>query len=73
MDLQLGVDIFDMRASCRNLCLLNSEIFLIYLDTFYYTKKFRQLKGRLREIEVVVVFHWQADQPNNFVFTAYPA
>jgi hypothetical protein len=44
-----------------------------YPDTFYYTKKFRQLKGWLREIEAVVVFHWQGDKPNNFVLTAYPA
>jgi hypothetical protein len=42
-------------------------------DPFFYKKTFRHLKGRLNKIEVVVVFHWQGDKPNNFVVTAYPA
>jgi hypothetical protein len=43
------------------------------LDTFYYTRTFPHLSGRLKEIEVVVAFHWLGDKPNNFVVTAYPA
>jgi len=42
------------------------------LDTFYYHRLFHQLRGKLKSIEVVVVFHWQGDQPNNFIVTAYP-
>lgn len=43
------------------------------LDTFYYKKAFPRLAGRLTAIEVVVVFQWQINQPNNFILTAYPA
>jgi len=42
------------------------------LDTFYYNKTFHQLTGKLKSIEVVVIFRWQDDRPNNFIVTAYP-
>jgi len=41
------------------------------LGKFYYKKPVRFL-GRFSAIEVVVRFHWQEEQPNNFVVTAYP-
>ena len=41
------------------------------LDKFYYAKPFL-FKGRLKLIEVVVLFRWRNNQPNNFVLTAYP-
>jgi hypothetical protein len=43
----------------------------LLLYKFYYTKAFPNL-GRFREIEVVVVFRWKNNQPNNFIVTAYP-
>lgn len=43
------------------------------LETFYYKKAFPRLAGRLTAIEVVAVFQWQINQPNNFILTAYPA
>lgn len=43
------------------------------LDTFYYTKAFSRFGGKFTGIEVVVIFDWQMNQPNNFVLTAYPA
>ena len=42
-----------------------------YPDKFYYLKKFRKPRGGIKEIEVVVVFHWKRDEPNNFILTAY--
>lgn len=42
------------------------------LDTFYYKKRLRQPIANLDHIEVVVVFQWRRDKPNNFVVTAYP-
>lgn len=40
-------------------------------NKFFYNKKLRQLIEGFDEIEVVVVYRWQADKPNNFVVTAY--
>jgi len=40
---------------------------------FYYNKKFPHLNEEFDEVEVVVLFRWQNDQPNNFILTAYPA
>jgi hypothetical protein len=44
----------------------------LYPDTFYYVKTFPRLKGKLRYIQVVVLFRWKGDKPNNFVVTAHP-
>jgi hypothetical protein len=38
---------------------------------FYYNYPF-QFLTRFQEIEVVVVFRWRQNQPNNFIVTAYP-
>lgn len=43
----------------------------LFPDKFYYKKAFRNL-GRFREVEVVVLFRWRDDKPNNFIVTAYP-
>lgn len=40
-------------------------------DKFFYNKKFRRLIEGYDEIEVVVIFRWQDDLPNNFIVTAY--
>ena len=40
---------------------------------FFYNKKFPNLSEDFDEIEVVVLFKWKNDQPNNFILTAYPA
>ncbi len=38
---------------------------------FFYDKKLRQLIEDFDEMEVVVIFRWQHDKPNNFIVTAY--
>jgi len=38
---------------------------------FYYNYPF-QFVAPFKEIEVVVVFRWMNNQPNNFIVTAYP-
>lgn len=38
---------------------------------FYYNYPF-QFLAPFQEIEVVVVFRWRKNQPNNFIVTAYP-
>jgi len=40
-------------------------------NKFFYNKKLRQLIEDFDEIEVVVIFRWQDDKPNNFIVTAY--
>ena len=42
-----------------------------FLDKFYYNKKFLTAQGRIKEIEVVVIFRWKVNTPNNFILTAY--
>jgi hypothetical protein len=39
---------------------------------FYYNYPF-QFLAPFQEIEVVVIFRWRQNQPNNFIVTAYPA
>jgi hypothetical protein len=38
---------------------------------FYYNYPF-QFLAPFQEMEVVVVFRWRKNQPNNFIVTAYP-
>jgi len=40
-------------------------------DKFYYTKKIHALQGRIKEIEVVVIFRWKMNKPDNSILTAY--
>ena len=41
-------------------------------NKFYYNHAFKSV-APFQEVEVVVVFDWANNQPNNFVVTAYPA
>lgn len=40
-------------------------------NKFFYNKKLRQFIEDFDEIEVVVIFRWQHEKPNNFIVTAY--
>jgi len=43
-----------------------------YPYKFYYRKAFKNLPRRFTHIEVVIIFGFKDDQPNNFATTAYP-
>lgn len=45
---------------------------VLQLNKFYYNYALKSV-APLQEIEVVVIFDWANNQPNNFVVTAYPA
>jgi len=44
----------------------------LYPDQFFYRQAFSNLPSNYTHIEVVVIFRFKKDQPNNFVVTAYP-
>jgi len=45
---------------------------VLHLDQFFYRHAIGNLPFGYTHIEVVVVFRFRNDQPNNFVVTAYP-
>ncbi len=44
----------------------------LHPEKFYYNYPFQALPS-FQEIEVIVIFGWKNNQPNNFIVTAYPA